>query len=84
MVPYYSSQQVKSLDKPIALQDGMSIYAINCSIERFFMAKIDLKDAYFKVPIAAKFHCLLAFQDKQREFLQFQTLPYTATLNLPP
>ena len=42
----------------------------------FFMAKIDLKDAYLTVPIAEKFHCLLGFQDKQGEFLQFQTLSF--------
>ena len=42
----------------------------------FFMAKVDLKDAYFTVPIAPKFHCLMAFQDEDGKFLQFQTLPF--------
>jgi len=36
-----------------------------------FMAKIDLKDAYLTVPVAAKFHCLLAFPNKSKGFLQF-------------
>jgi len=42
----------------------------------YFMAKIDLKDAYLTVPVAAVFRCLLAFANENRDFLQFQTLPF--------
>ena len=44
--------------------------------KHFFMAKINLQDAYLTVPEAAKFHFPLAFQDKQGEFLQFQSLSF--------
>ena len=42
----------------------------------FFMAKVDLKDAYLTIPVSAEFHCLLAFQNDDGQFLQFQTLPF--------
>jgi len=32
----------------------------------FFMAKVNLKDAYLTVPVAAEFHCLLTFQDERK------------------
>ena len=40
------------------------------------MAKIDLKDAYLTVPVATQLHCLLAFPNESKGFLQFQTLPF--------
>ena len=40
------------------------------------MAKVDLKGVYLTVPVATEFRCLLAFQNKSKEFLQFQTLPF--------
>ena len=42
----------------------------------FFMAKVDLKDAYLTIPVSAEFHCLLAFQNNDGQFLQFQILPF--------
>ena len=44
--------------------------------QNFFMAKVDLKDAYLTVPVSAEFHCLLGFQDDNGQLLQFQTLPF--------
>ena len=43
--------------------------------QNFFMAKVDLKDAYLTVAVSAEFHCLLGFQDNG-QLLQFQTLPF--------
>ena len=40
------------------------------------MAKINLKDAYLTVPVAKEYHCLLSFQVGQREWAQFQCLPF--------
>ena len=40
------------------------------------MAKIDLKDAYLTIPVAREHHCLLSFQVRQGEWVQFQCLPF--------
>ena len=48
----------------------------NVLCQNFFMAKVDLKDAYLTVPVSAEFRCLLGFQDDDRQLSQFQTLPF--------
>ena len=48
----------------------------NVVCQNFFVAKVDLKDAYLTVPVSAEFHCLLGFQDNDGQLLQFQTLPF--------
>jgi len=53
------------------------LYMVPSIVQRdSFLVKIDLKDAYLTVPVAEDFQSLLAFQDNQGEFLQFQTLPF--------
>ena len=42
----------------------------------WFMAKIDLKDAYLTIPVAAVHHPLLSFQVLAGEWIQFQCLPF--------
>ena len=42
----------------------------------WFMAKIDLKDAYLTIPVAAVHHPLLSFQVLAGEWIQFQSLPF--------
>ena len=41
----------------------------------WFMAKIDLKDAYLTIPVATVHHPLLSFQVLAGEWIQFQCLP---------
>jgi len=39
-----------------------------------FMAKVDLKDAFFMVPLAPQFRCLLLFKMNEKTY-QFNCLP---------
>ena len=40
------------------------------------MVKIDLKYAYLTIPVASKFHLLLAFRNTQGNYFQFTVLPF--------
>ena len=40
------------------------------------MVKIDLEDAYLTIPVASKFHPLLAFRNKQGNYFQFTALSF--------
>ena len=40
------------------------------------MVKVDLRDAYLTVPVAKEFQPLLAFQNKQGDYLRFKVLPF--------
>jgi len=40
------------------------------------LGKVDLKDAYLTIPVAQRFHRLLAFQVEPNKWVQFQCLPF--------
>jgi len=42
----------------------------------WYMAKIDLKDAYLTIPVAAEHRSLLSFHVQTGEWMQFQSLPF--------
>jgi len=44
--------------------------------KKMHMAKIDLKDAYLTIPVASKFHPLLAFQNTQGDHFWFKVMPF--------
>ena len=65
------------LSPPHFIMEGLYMLP-NVVRQDFFMAKVDLKDAYLTVLVSAdwaEFHCLLAFQN-DGQILQFQTFPF--------
>jgi len=65
------SETFESVPHPTPLQ---GLYMVpNVVQKNYFMAKIDLKDAYLTVPVAAEFRCIMAFPNENQDFLRVST-----------